>query len=103
MLADLLKALVVHIHALVGTFWGSIYPFRGGLTAGGVVRNLSLFVLPQVSNLCTQFVDDCCIGNDVQDYCGNPRYVHRKERVQYFSLPCVNEIAVRLVKSGSRV
>eukprot|EP00903_Cladosiphon_okamuranus_P016250 g14988.t1 len=28
----------------------------------------------EVSNLCTQFVDDCCIGNDVEDYCGNPSY-----------------------------
>ncbi|CAN0425852.1 unnamed protein product, partial [Pylaiella littoralis] len=26
------------------------------------------------SNLCTQFVDDCCISDDVKDYCGNPSY-----------------------------
>ncbi|CAM9341101.1 unnamed protein product, partial [Ectocarpus sp. 4 AP-2014] len=28
----------------------------------------------EVSNLCTQFVDDCCISDAVQDYCGNPSY-----------------------------
>lgn len=27
----------------------------------------------QVSNLCTQFVADCCISNAVEDYCGTPR------------------------------
>ncbi|CAM9698378.1 unnamed protein product [Scytosiphon promiscuus] len=28
----------------------------------------------EVSNLCTQFVDDCCISDAVQDYCGTPSY-----------------------------
>ncbi|CAN0347722.1 unnamed protein product [Ascophyllum nodosum] len=28
----------------------------------------------EVSNLCTPFVSDCCIGDDVKDYCGNPSY-----------------------------
>lgn len=26
----------------------------------------------QVSNLCTQFVDDCCISDDVKAYCESP-------------------------------
>lgn len=34
--------------------------------------------LPQVSNLCTQFVDDCCISDDVEEYCDNPRYAIRR-------------------------
>eukprot|EP00904_Undaria_pinnatifida_P007066 jgi/Undpi1/348/HiC_scaffold_1.g00344.m1 len=28
----------------------------------------------EVSNLCTQFVDDCCISDDVEEYCDNPSY-----------------------------
>lgn len=46
-------------------------------TSPPVVLALLLRFASKVSNLCTQFVDDCCIGNDVEDYCGNPRYIQQ--------------------------